>query len=100
METMEENNKESISEDVEEFLQRLRCKVASPLHKFKKTDRLNVQSRFPEFQEETEEEKKANVVKKVEIKDVVSRGYDVEILEKLQAFLEFLKNIFKKDKPA
>ncbi|NUM35122.1 MAG: hypothetical protein HUU50_11295 [Candidatus Brocadiae bacterium] len=97
---MEENNKESISEDVEEFLQRLRCKVASPLHKFKKTDRLNVQSRFPEFQEETEEEKKANVVKKVEIKDVVSRGYDVEILEKLQAFLEFLKNIFKKDKPA
>lgn len=97
---MEENHKDNISENVEEFLQRLRCKVASPLHKFKKTDKFNIQTKFPQFQEETEEEKKANIAKKVEIKDVVAKGYDIELLEKLHAFLEFLKSIFKKDKPA
>jgi len=97
---MEENKKDNISENVDEFLQRLRCKVASPLHKFKKTDRLNIQTKFPQFQEESEEEKKVNIAKKIEIKDVVSKGYDLEILEKLQSFLEFLKNIFKKDNTA
>ena len=97
---MEEKDKNDISENVEEFLRRLRCKMASPLHKFKKTDKFNIQTKFPQFQEETDEEKKANIAKKVDIKDVVSKGYDVEILDKLRAFLEFLKSIFKKDKPA
>lgn len=83
----------------ENFTERMRQKVVSPKHKFKKTDRIHLQSRYPEYREESEEEKKKAAQINASLAHVAKKGYDEELLEKLRRFLEFWKRIFKKKSP-
>ena len=79
----------------EKFVKRMRRRMASPMHKFKKTDKLNLQIRYPHYREESEEEKQAASPQQINLATVITRGYDSEILAKLKSFLEFIKRIFK-----
>lgn len=87
----------------ENFVEHIRQKIATPKHKFKKTDRINMQVRFPEYREETESEKQEAAKNKIDlaavVKKVVKKGYDQEFMERLRRFFEFVKRIFKKDSP-
>ena len=80
----------------ENFVERVRQKMPTPNHKFKKTDRINLQSRYPEYREESAEERtKPATPIKIDLKMITKKGYDEEFLEKLRRFLDFCKRIFK-----
>ena len=81
----------------EEFIKHLRTKVAS-LHKFKKTDRINMLTRYPEYQVPSEENSSSKPIKKIKIEDVVAKGYDQDLLDRRKHFFNFLKNILTKEK--
>jgi hypothetical protein len=83
----------------ENFAERMRQKVVSPKHKFKRTDRIHLQTRYPEFREESEEEKNKATQLDASLDKVAKKGYDQELLEKLRRFLEFWRRIFKKKSP-
>jgi len=94
---MTKKNDDHFAHSAEEFIKHLRNKVAS-LHKFKKTDRINLITRYPEYQVPSEEDSSSVPIKKVKVEDVLARGYDQELLDRLRHFFDFLKNILKKEK--
>lgn len=84
------------SEKASDFVNRMREKV-SPQHRFKKTDKLHLISRYPEYKEETKEDQENTQGKEVDLKKVILKRYDKEFLEKFKSFFSFLKNIFKQE---
>ena len=91
------NSTETISITLEKFLHRLLTKLAPTKQDMKKTDRIHIGDRYPEYVEETEEEKqKAAQKTPPDVKTILKGGYDSELLEKWKSFLAFFRQIFKK----
>ncbi len=82
-----------IQDKLDKFLLRILKKVAPANHELKKTDRIKLPERFPEYQEETSPPAET---KQIDFKTIYKLGYDSELLAKLKSFLAFIKEIFKK----
>lgn len=84
--------------NVQRIVKRFRRRMTPPHHKFKRTVLINFYVRYPQFREESEEEKQAASRVKIDadLVSVIQKGYDQELLEKLRRFFAFMKRIFKK----
>ena len=93
---MAEDSHRKTAEKTDAFVKKMRGKVAAN-HDFKKTDRIDLKAKYPNYKEESEEEKKAAVIPGVDLKKVVKKGFDEELMDKLRRFLDFVKHMFTGD---
>lgn len=82
----------------EALMNRLRCKMTSRDHQFKKTDRIDIYARYPQYREQAEAANETKKRIKVDVATLVekSKSYNSELFEKLRRFFEFLRRIFKR----